>query len=121
MKTDIFTKKNATYPAIYGEFEENGCTYNNVEHLKGVISMARSSENSATTQFFFCTVDNYPTLNGKYAAFGRVIDQQSMDVLYKFENVPTTTTIAYYGSIPQLNQDTPTQNIAIKKITVVKR
>ena len=114
-------EKKATHPAIYGEFSANGCTYNNVDHLKGVISMARSSENSATTQFFFCTVDNYPTLNGNYAAFGRVIDEQSMNVIYKFDTIPTTTTIAFYGDHAMLNTDTPTQIITIKKITVIKR
>lgn len=59
---------------IYGEFESNGYTKNDILHLRGVISMARSqnSNNSASSQFFICTYD-YPSLDGEYAAFGYVI------------------------------------------------
>ena len=60
---------------IKGEFSANG--YNNtIKHERGVISMARSSAyNSASCQFFICNATNYSvsSLDGKYAAFGRVI------------------------------------------------
>lgn len=58
---------------IYGEFSSNG-HINDIQHLEGVISMARTDDfNSATTQFFICNADS-PHLNGNYAAFGYVID-----------------------------------------------
>ena len=58
---------------IYGEFSSNG-HINDIQHLEGVISMARSDDpNSASTQFFICNADS-PHLNGNYAAFGYVID-----------------------------------------------
>ena len=45
---------------------------NDIEHTRGVLSMARSdSYNSASTQFFIVHEDS-PHLNGSYAAFGHV-------------------------------------------------
>lgn len=57
---------------IKGEFSGNG-HYNDISHLRGVISMARSSApNSASCQFFICNADA-TYLNGSYAAFGYVL------------------------------------------------
>lgn len=60
---------------ITGEFAANGFPENTLAHTRGVISMARasSSYNSASSQFFIMHSDNN-TLNGYYAAFGRVIN-----------------------------------------------
>ncbi len=57
---------------IKGEFEANGVK-NGIAHKRGVISMARRSGdyNSASSQFFIMHKDN-ATLDGGYAAFGRV-------------------------------------------------
>ena len=58
---------------IKGEFSENGIE-NNLKHDRGVISMARSTDpNSASSQFFIM-VNETPHLDGKYAAFGQVIE-----------------------------------------------
>jgi peptidyl-prolyl cis-trans isomerase B (cyclophilin B) len=58
---------------IDGEFTANGVE-NNLLHERGVISMARSNEyNSAGSQFFIM-VENYPSLDNLYAAFGKVIE-----------------------------------------------
>lgn len=59
---------------IKGEFELNGHA-NNIPHVRGVISMARSdySYDSASTQFFIMHSD-YTGLDGAYAAFGYVIE-----------------------------------------------
>lgn len=62
--------------AIEGEFYENGFP-NPLSHVRGVISMARrgNDNNSATSQFFIMhTSTNADALNGKYAAFGWVVD-----------------------------------------------
>lgn len=70
---------SAKVNSIVGEFAANGYEYNTLSHERGVISMARTSyPNSATTQFFICNID-YPSLDGQYAAFGRVI--VGMDVV----------------------------------------
>ena len=56
---------------IKGEFTANGVN-NTIAHTRGVISMARSGDpNSASSQFFIMHQD-YPPLDGKYAAFGHV-------------------------------------------------
>lgn len=58
---------------IKGEFASNGVE-NNLSHVRGVISMARSSDsyNSASSQFFIVHEDS-TFLDGDYAAFGKVI------------------------------------------------
>ena len=57
---------------IKGEFSTNGVN-NKILHKRGVISMARRSNdpNSASSQFFIMQKDN-ETLDGNYAAFGHV-------------------------------------------------
>lgn len=56
---------------IKGEFASNG-VQNNIKHLRGTISMARSSfPDSASSQFFIMHEDA-PHLDGDYAAFGHV-------------------------------------------------
>ncbi len=59
--------------SIEGEFSENGFD-NNLLHERGVISMARAQDpNSAGSQFFIM-VEDAPSLDGEYAAFGKVIE-----------------------------------------------
>ena len=71
---------------IKGEFAVNGVA-NNISHVRGVISMARSrSYNSASSQFFIVHKDA-TYLDGQYAAFGRVIE--GMDVVDAIAEVPT--------------------------------
>lgn len=63
---------------IFGEFAANGHN-NTLSHVRGVISMARSTPyNSASSQFFICNADS-PHLDGYYAAFGFVTN--GMDVV----------------------------------------
>ena len=58
---------------IKGEFKLNGVE-NNISHVRGVISMARSTNyNSASSQFFIVHKDSQKSLDGMYAAFGKVI------------------------------------------------
>lgn len=65
---------------IKGEFSSNGIT-NNISHVRGTISMARSSDpDSASTQFFIVQSDS-TYLDGNYAAFGTVTN--GMDVVDK--------------------------------------
>ena len=56
---------------IKGEFKENNFE-NSLKHERGTISMARANDyNSASSQFFIMHKDT-PSIDGKYAAFGRV-------------------------------------------------
>lgn len=70
---------------IKGEFSKNGVE-NNISHVRGVISMARSnnSYNSASSQFFIVHEDS-TGLDGEYAAFGHVI--YGMEVVDKLVKV----------------------------------
>ncbi len=55
--------------------------FNDTRHVRGTLSMARSTEpNSAGSQFFICVQDSF-FLDGQYTAFGKVI--QGMDVADK--------------------------------------
>ncbi len=66
------TGRGGSDKKIVGEFSENGYE-NPISHVRGTISMARSSGdyNSASSQFFIVHKDS-AFLDGKYAAFGKV-------------------------------------------------
>ncbi|MDR0979212.1 MAG: peptidylprolyl isomerase [Lachnospiraceae bacterium] len=82
---------------IEGEFRRNGFTQNTLKHERGVISMARSDYSSiglvaegydsAFSQFFIM-VANTSSLNGSYAAFGKVLTgMEYVDELVKVEAI----------------------------------
>ena len=65
------TGSGGSKETITGEFESNGIK-NDITHVRGVISMARSSnKNSASSQFFIVHKDS-EFLDGNYAGFGHV-------------------------------------------------
>lgn len=96
---------------IVGEFAANGYE-NDLLHTRGVISMAKLSSdvnnnnyNSAASQFFIVK-ENYPSLNGEYAAFGVLADSVSYDSLDKIAAVETD------------NADAPLETITISSIII---
>lgn len=68
--------------SIKGEFSDNGFE-NDLKHEKGIISMARSADNDSAGSQFFIMLDKSEYLDGKYAAFGKVID--GFDIIEKIE------------------------------------
>ena len=75
---------------IKGEFSANGVA-NTLSHTRGVLSMARAGSgaggnnqgyDTAGSQFFIMQADT-PYLDGSYAAFGRVTDEESLVVVDK--------------------------------------
>ena len=77
---------------IKGEFASNGVK-NSISHVRGTISMARSSmPNSASSQFFIVHQDS-TFLDGQYAAFGtvtsgmEVVDKICADTAVEDDNV----------------------------------
>lgn len=89
--------------SIPGEFTGNGFT-NDLSHTKGVLSMARTQDpNSAGSQFFIMAED-YPSLDGQYAAFGKVI-----------EGIEIVDSIV---SVERDNMDKPLEDQKIKTMTV---
>ncbi|MDR0888614.1 MAG: peptidylprolyl isomerase [Coriobacteriales bacterium] len=83
---------------IKGEFSSNGVN-NTLSHVRGTISMARSSDpDSASSQFFICDADDSSSLDGKYAAFGTVTS--GMDVVDAIASTPVTTSSSGEKSKP---------------------
>lgn len=58
---------------IKGEFSNNGVE-NNISHVRGTISMARSFENDSASSQFFIVHEDSDFLDGDYAAFGTVTE-----------------------------------------------
>ena len=93
--------------SIIGEFRANGVK-NDLKHEKGVLSMARTSDpNSASSQFFIMH-EQSPHLDGQYAAFGKV-DEDDFGIIDMIAKTRTTTKMFYY-------QDWPVEDIVIEKI-----
>ena len=89
--------------SIKGEFTNNGFA-NNLKHERGVLSMGRTPDpNSAGSQFFIM-VGTKPSLDGDYAAFGKVIS--GMDAVDKIVNSPRG------------KNDKPLQTQVMKSVTV---
>lgn len=88
---------------IKGEFGENGVP-NDIKHVRGVISMARSRQpDSASSQFFIVHKDA-PHLDGKYAAFGKVVE--GMDAVDEIAETETDY------------NDRPIKDIRMKRVYV---
>lgn len=90
---------------IKGEFLTNGFN-NQLKHTRGTISMARASNpDSASSQFFIMHQDaNH--LDGKYAAFGHVVE--GMDVIDEIASVKID------------DRDKPLDPIIMKKVYLEK-
>ena len=84
---------------IKGEFSANGVE-NNLKHKLGVLSMARSNDpNSASSQFFICSASS-PHLDGNYAAFGKVLDDESLATVLDISHVETANIGYGFANFP---------------------
>ncbi len=72
--------------SIRGEFKQNGFD-NNLRHTEGVLSMARSMHPDSAGSQFFIMHKTYPSLDGAYAAFGKVIE--GMEVVNRIAETAT--------------------------------
>ena len=114
---NMIQSSTAAYPDIKGEFTANG-VQNNLKHAFGVLAFARLGDypsynlynyDSATVQFYFC-LDDLPSLDGNYTTFGRIIDEQSAEVLNRLGKVVTTTVSG--------NSDVPVTPIVIRNTRI---
>jgi cyclophilin family peptidyl-prolyl cis-trans isomerase len=55
---------------------------NDVKHVRGIVSMAHGDDPDSATTSFFLMLGPAPSLDGKFSAFGRIVD--GMDVLDAF-------------------------------------
>jgi len=109
--------------SIDGEFVANGYNDNTLRFEKGVVGLYRNnysgltneSYNSGTSIFFIETRED-SSLNGQYAAFGKVIE--GMDIIEQLVNLPVeeeessetigedSTSIKYYSELPVIKSAT---------------
>lgn len=81
------TRPGATgMPGTGGPGHSVKAEFNNTKHVRGILSMARSSDPDSAGSQFFIMVANSPHLDGQYSAFGRVI--KGMDVVDKIVASP---------------------------------
>ena len=79
-------------------------------------SLATEGYNSASCQFFITTEDSTDSLDGLYAAFGKVTE--GMDVVDKIANVEVETRETQTDSNSELTQDRPVNPPVITSIRV---
>jgi cyclophilin family peptidyl-prolyl cis-trans isomerase len=94
---------NAAHPAdrwvrpIKGEFRAD------IKHVRGIVSMARTDDPDSATTSFFLMLGDAPSLDGQYAAFGRVVS--GMEVLDAFEK-------------EEVNGETPKRRLELIEATI---
>ena len=91
---------------IKGEFSENKFKGNTLSHMRGTISMARKRDYDTGGSQFFIMEGSYPEYDGYYAAFGRIMDEDSLGVLDDI------------GSRPVDGNYVPLDKIVIQRIRV---
>ncbi len=88
---------------IKGEFKRNGFD-NKLNHVRGVLSMARAQQPDSAGSQFFVMVQDSTHLDGEYAAFGKVIE--GMETADKIVSAKTDF------------RDKPEESQIMKKVTV---
>jgi peptidyl-prolyl cis-trans isomerase B (cyclophilin B) len=79
--------------------------FNDTKHTRGVISMARGDDPASATTSFFIVTGDASSLDGKYTAFGRVVD--GMAVVDAIEQTP-------------VQGEEPVSRIELKQVRIVK-
>ncbi|QNO16728.1 peptidylprolyl isomerase [Alkalicella caledoniensis] len=88
---------------IKGEFTNNGFD-NDLEHDRGVLSMARTMDPDSAGSQFFIMVQRSPHLDNQYASFGKVTEgMEEVDRIV---------------SVKRNMQDKPLEDQMMKKVTV---
>jgi len=80
--------------------------FNDTRHVKGTVSMARGENPASADMSFFIVLAPSPVLDGKYSAFGRVVD--GLPVVEAIEQVP-------------VNGEAPVTRIDVRRVTVEKK
>lgn len=82
--------------------------FNDMPHVPGVLSMARSQNpDSAGSQFFIC-LDAHSHLDGQYTAFGETADDESLETVRKIGGVST-------GPSDRPNSEVKIQSASVKE------
>ena len=86
---------------IQGEFSANGIE-NTVSHTRGTISMSRQSDYDTASSQFFIMQGTYREYNGQYAAFGRAVDEESLNVLDAIAYTGVDGNYSPVGAVPSI-------------------
>jgi peptidyl-prolyl cis-trans isomerase B (cyclophilin B) len=78
--------------------------FNDLKHVKGIVSMARGDDPASATTSFFIVTGPAPSLDGKYTVFGRVVD--GMDAVDRIDASP-------------VNGESPVTRIEISKVRII--
>jgi peptidyl-prolyl cis-trans isomerase B (cyclophilin B) len=78
--------------------------FNDISHRKGIVSMAHGDDPASATTSFFIVTGSAPSLDGKYTAFGRVVD--GMDVVDRIDAAP-------------VNGESPITRIDLVKVRII--
>ncbi len=78
--------------------------FNDTQHVKGVVSMARGDDPASATTSFFIVTGPASSLDGKYTVFGRVVE--GMDVVDRIDAAP-------------VNGESPVTRIEITKVRII--
>ena len=79
--------------------------FNDIQHDKGTVSLAHGDDPASGDTSFFIVLARTPVLDGKYTAFGKVVE--GMEVVEKIEAAA-------------VNGETPVNRVELKKVTVSK-
>ena len=79
--------------------------FNDTKHVKGILSMARGDDPASASTSFFIVTGDASSLDGKYTAFGRVVDGAA--VLDTIEQAP-------------VNGEAPVTRIDLVRVRVLK-
>lgn len=79
--------------------------FSDVQHDKGTVSLAHGDDPGSGDTSFFIVLARTPVLDGKYSAFGKVVE--GLDVVEKIEQVP-------------VNGETPVSRVELRRVTVSK-
>jgi cyclophilin family peptidyl-prolyl cis-trans isomerase len=84
---------------------EDGAGVQRYPARQGTVSLAHGDDPASGDTSFFIVLARTPALDGKYSAFGKVVE--GLDVVEKLEQVP-------------VNGETPTMRVELRKVTVSK-
>jgi peptidyl-prolyl cis-trans isomerase B (cyclophilin B) len=79
--------------------------FNDTKHTRGIVSMAHGDDPASATTSFFIVTGEASSLDGKYTAFGRVVD--GMGVVEAIEQTP-------------VEGEAPVSRIEMKQVRIVK-
>jgi peptidyl-prolyl cis-trans isomerase B (cyclophilin B) len=79
--------------------------FNDTKHVKGIVSMARGDDLASATTSFFIVTGNAVSLDGKYTAFGRVV-----------EGLPVVEVI----ELTPVNGEAPVTRVELKAVRIMK-